>query len=202
MSPRVPRVPLRILLAACAAILAIGAGSAQRASEAKVSPVDSAPVVDHAGMHHAADGEMTEEEMQAFVDAWFAGHPRVGTFAQGEPVITFRAFSLNFDYDSNPTGTPIDSVVIGVGDIVQWQRLIGAHTITNGVDSEDAAAGTLFDQPLDAANPVFQYQYDAPGRFPFFCRTHEDFFMQGVVIVVGATPTEKTTWGELKVKNR
>lgn len=202
MSPRVPRMPMRILLAACAALLAIGAASVQRAVDIAAPQARASTVSDHAGMHHSIDDEMTEEEMQAFVDAWFAEHPRVGAFAVGTPTITFRAFSLNFDYDSNPTGTPIDSVVIGVGDIVAWQRLIGAHTITSGVDNDDSEAGVLFDQPLDAANPVFQFQYDTPGRFPFFCRVHADFYMQGVVTVVGATPTEKTSFGGLKAQSR
>jgi plastocyanin len=204
MPTRVPRLPLRTVLAAVAAILMIGVVSARRASEAKERSVEILPVSGHPGMQHngASATEMTDAEMQAFVDDWYANNARVGTFAQGVPVITFRAFSTAFDLDSNPTGTPIDSVVIGVGDIVEWQRLIGIHTITNGVDSNDAAAGTLFDQPLDAANPVFQYQYDSPGRFPFFCRVHESFQMQGVVIVVGVTPTRTTTWGRLKAESR
>lgn len=202
MSPRLPRLPLRVILAACAAILVIGAVGAQRPSEAKTRAALGEPTPDPSGARQHAGDEMTEEEMQAWLDAWFAEHPPVGAFAVGEPVVTFRAFSLNFDYDSNPTGTPIDSVVIGVGDIVQWQRLLGVHTITNGVDSNDSEAGTLFDQPLDAASPVFQYQYNAPGRYPFFCRLHELYSMQGVIIVVGATPIEKTTFGELKARHR
>lgn len=200
MSPPLPRLPLRVVLAACTAVLVIGAVGAQRVSEAKARP--AVPVSDHAGMKHHAGANMSDDEMQAWVDDWFANHPRVGLFAQGTPVVTFRAFSLNYDYDSNPTGTPTDSVVIGVGDIVEWQRVIGAHTITNGVESGDPDAGALFDQPLDAANPVFQFQFNAPGRYPFFCRPHESFNMRGVVIVIGATPTEKTSWGELKAKHR
>lgn len=200
MSPRSARMPMRLVLA-CAAILAIGAVSAHRATEAKARPLHAVPASDHDGMSHAG-ADMSEEDMQAWVDEWFAGNPRVGTFAQGEPVVTFRAFSMNFDYDSNPTGTPVDSVVIGVGDIVQWQRLIGAHTVTSGVESGDPDAGALFDQPLDAANPVFQFQFNTPGRFPFFCRPHESFGMRGVIIVIGATPTDETSWGELKAKHR
>lgn len=204
MPTRVPRLSLRIVLAACAVMLVIGVVATRRTSEAKERSGDTVAMSGHAGMHHdAASAEaMTEEEMQAWVDAWFAQHPIVGSSAQGVPAITFRAFSLNFDYDSDLVGTPIDSVVIGVGDIVQWQRLIGAHTVTNGVDSNDSNAGTLFDVPLDSANPVFQYQFNAPGRYPFFCRVHEDYAMQGVITVVGATPTEKTSWGRLKVGSR
>jgi plastocyanin len=202
MSTRVTRLSLRTALAACAVLLAIGVVTARRASEAMEGSAEPLPVAGHAGMHHGNAEEMTEEEMQAFVDAWFATHPIVGTSAQGVPVITFRAFSSTFDYDGDLVGTAIDSVVIGVGDIVAWQRLIGAHTVTDGVDSDDSNAATLFDVPLDSANPVFQYQFDVPGRYPFFCRTHEDFFMQGVVIVVGATPTEKASWGELKARSR
>jgi len=204
MATRVPRLSLRTALATLAVLLLIGVATAWRASEAKERSAESTTMAGHAGMHHGTSSadEMTEEEMQAWVDAWFSAHPVVGNSAQGAPVITFRAFSLNYDYDSDPAGTPIDSVTIGVGDIVAWQRLIGAHTLTNGVDSNDSNAGTLFDVPLDAANPVFQYQFDVPGRYPFFCRVHEQYLMVGVITVVGATPTETKTWGQLKVESR
>jgi plastocyanin len=204
MLRRVPRnrTSTLIVLTALVAIVAIVLITTRRTSEATERSVDARPAMNHAGMNHSSSEEMTEEEMQAWVDAWFAAHPIVGTSAQGTPVVTFRAFSNKFDFDSDMSNTPIDTVVVGVGDIVAWQRLVGAHTVTNGVDSNDPAAGTIFDVPLDSANPVFQHLYDAPGTFPFYCRTHEDFFMQGVVIVVGATPTERTSWGELKVRNR
>jgi plastocyanin len=191
---------LRTLSVALIALFVIGAATARQGLEAEERRADAAAATHPAGMH--ADHEMTEEEMQAFVDAWFASNPMVGQSVQGTPAFTFRAFSNKFDYNSDLVGSPIDSVVIGVGDIIAWQRLIGAHTLTNGVDSNDSEAGTIFDVPLDAGNPVFQHQYNAAGRFPFFCRTHEDFFMQGVVTVVGATPTQRTTWGGLKKGTR
>jgi plastocyanin len=202
-SSRPSRSLIRLTFAAIA-LLAIGLISARHAPNAQESlSAGAQPLGAHHGhAHHADEEEMSEEEMQEFVDAWFAANPRVGAYAVGTPVVTFRAFSSTFDYDGDLAGTPIDSVVIGVGDIVAWQRLIGAHTITNGVDSQDSEAATLFDQPLDAANPTFQYQYNTPGRFPFFCRTHEDLNMQGVVTVVGATSTERTTWGGIKARSR
>lgn len=200
MQTRPPRVsaPLKLLIAGLAAVLVIAALSARRPSEA----METAPAMDQPGMSHTMSAGMTEEEMQAAVDAWFASNPVVGTSAQGVPVVTFKAFSTAFDYDGDLVGTVVDSVVVGVGDIVAWQRLIGSHTLTSGVDSNDSNAGTIFDVPLDSANPVFQWQYNAPGRYPFFCRVHELYNMRGVVIVVGATDTRRTTWGQVKAENR
>ncbi len=201
MLSRAPRVHalFKFLLAGVAAILVIAALSARRPSAAETVAAES---MGHPGMHHMSDQEMTDEEMQAAVDAWFAEHPIVGTSAQGVPVVTFRAISTKFDYDGDLVGTAVDSVVIGVGDIVAWQQLVGSHTVTSGVQSIDADAGMIFDAPLDAANPLFQWQYNSVGRFPFFCRIHESFQMRGVVIVVGATDTRRTSWGQLKAESR
>lgn len=195
MSPRMPAVRPFVALAAVSIVILLLAGAGTAAKD----PPAAAPGP-HAA-HHGAH-EMSEAEMQALVDAWFAANPRVGTSAEGTPAVTFRAFSINFDVDNSPTGTPIDTVVIGVGEIVQWQRLIGAHTVTNGLSSSEAGNGTIFDVPLDAANPVFQHLYETPGTFPFYCRTHEDFLMVGVVVVLGAVPTERTSWGALKARSR
>jgi plastocyanin len=156
----------------------------------------------HENMDHAGH-DMSEEAMQRAVDEWFATHPVVGANqATGAPVVTFRVFSSKFDVDGNLSTTPIDTVVIGVGETVEWQRLIGAHTVTDGWDSSAPLNGTMFDVPLDSANPVFQFTYNLAGTFPFYCRTHEDFTMVGVVEVVGAVPTRRTTWGELKANSR
>jgi plastocyanin len=111
--------------------------------------------------------------------------------ATGTPVATFRAFSSKFDLDGDVNGTPTDTAHIMVGETVRWQRLIGTHTVTNGVSSVDPQVGILFDVPLDGTAPIFDYTYNAPGTFPFFCRVHEGLVMNGYVVVesaVGVTP--------------
>ena len=142
--------------------------------------------------------------MQRWIREYYESHPTVGLSTAGipAPVVTIRAITGTFDGDGDFTGTPIDTVEIMVGEVVRWQRLVGAHTVTNGTGAADADAGTLFDVPLDAANVIFDYQFNAAGLFPFFCRPHEDVQMFGAVRVIDATPTHSTTWGELKVRNR
>lgn len=142
--------------------------------------------------NHDIGAPMTDQAMAQWVRDYYATHPEVRpAAAQGTPVVTFKAFSLNFDMDGNVAGTPVDTAYIMVGEIVGWQRLIGSHTVTSGDSSNAVDAGALFDVPLDAANPVFTYQFDQAGTFPFFCRTHEAYNMRGVVIVqapVGVAP--------------
>jgi plastocyanin len=192
---RIPR-PFHALFAALAGTLVVGALWGLRAAGA-----------DHAHTAHTAADHpahaMSEEEMQRGVDAWFAAHPVVGgKEVTGAPVATFRAFSNKFDADGSLTATPVDTVIIGVGETIQWQRLIGAHTVTNGFTATEPGSGEMIDVPLDAANPVFLYTYEQGGTFPFFCRTHDDLTMVGVVVVIGAVPTVKTSWGGLKALSR
>lgn len=119
------------------------------------------------------------------------------------PVITIRAITATFDGDGDFTGTPIDTVEIMIGEVVRWQRLVGTHTVTSGTGAADPSAGNLFDAPLDSANPIFDYQFNTAGLYPFFCRPHEVEQMFGAVRVIDpATPTRSTTWGEVKARNR
>jgi len=90
------------------------------------------------------------------------------------------------------------TVIVVEGDVVRWEQTAASHTVTNGTGSGDPNAGTLFDAPLDPATPVFEYTFNTVGTYPFFCRPHEFFGMQGTVIVDAPTFREPTTWGELK----
>lgn len=142
--------------------------------------------------NHDAGAPMTNEAMAQWVSEYYAQHPIVRpAAATGTPVATFRAFSSDFDLDSNPSGTPVDTAFIMVGETVRWQRLIGIHTVTNGDGDSDPNAGSLFDVPHDASNPVFDFTFTSAGMFPFFCRVHESINMRGVVVVeapVDVTP--------------
>lgn len=160
-------------------------------------PAD-APVAkdyEHEMLHeeHGGGAPMTEEAMARWVREFYETHPivRPSAVAGPTPVATFRAFSADYDLDSNPSGTPVDTAYIMVGETVRWQRLLGIHTLTSGESSGDIDAGSLFDVPLDAVNTIFDYTYQQAGTFPFFCRPHEDLNMRGVVVVeapVGVTP--------------
>jgi plastocyanin len=142
---------------------------------------------------HGGGAPMTDEAMARWVREFYETHPivRPASAAGPTPVATFRVLSSDFDLDSNPSGTPVDTAFIMVGETVRWQRFIGIHTLTNGESSVDPNAGSIFDLPLDAANPVYDHTFQQAGTFPFFCRPHEELNMRGVVVVeapVGVTP--------------
>jgi plastocyanin len=141
--------------------------------------------------NHDAGAPMTDEAMAQWVREYYASNPENRpTAATGAPVVTFRAFSSDFDIDSNPSGTPVDTAFIMVGETVRWQRLIGIHTVTDGTGLTDPAAGALFDVAHDAANPIFDFTFTQAGTVPFFCRVHENLNMRGVVVV--AAPVDVT----------
>jgi plastocyanin len=144
--------------------------------------------------HHGAD-VMSEESMRRWVDDWFATHPRVGVSAAKRTAdAVVNASGFRFDADGN-AGTAVDTVKINTGESVQWVRLDGSHTVTNGTGFADPNAGTLFDAPLNAVDDEFIFTFEQPGTYPFFCRPHEAFTMKGVVVVsspTGVTPLPGT----------
>lgn len=144
-----------------------------------------------ADAHRGHHGAMTDAEMQRQIDAWYAGHPRVGGGATALGIdATFTASGTRFDADGS-SGTAVDTVRIDVGQTVLWQWVSGAHTVTSGSGPSDPGAGLVFDQPLTSANPQFLHTFDGAGTFPFFCSPHAGFGMRGVVVVeevVGVSP--------------
>ena len=100
------------------------------------------------------------------------------------PADTFLTGDTQFDTDGN-LATQVDTAFIQAGQIVMWTLISGSHTVTNGDGSTDPSAGLLFDVPLDGTHQSFVFPFPDNGVFPFFCRTHENFNMQGVVVVGG-----------------
>jgi len=147
--------------------------------------------------HHAGHGDMpmTDEAMEAMAARHWASHPRVGTSTEGAPpaaTVTVRNFV--FDADGN-TGTPIDTIKILVGESVLWQWVTGTHTVTNGEDSFDPEAATLFSQPSDVNHQQFTYTFTSAGLYPYFCLFHEFANMKGYVKVSVQTDVEPTSGG-------
>jgi plastocyanin len=108
--------------------------------------------------------------------------------ASGAAVITVNVRNYSF--------TPA-TVNIMVGDTIHWTDTQGSHTITNGTGSSDPNAGSLFDQTTNNGQS-FNYTFNAPGVFPYFCRFHESLNMNGTVNVQAVTPVEPSTWGHIK----
>ena len=80
------------------------------------------------------------------------------------------------------TFSPAD-ITITAGDTVRWVRTSLTHTVTNGTGTSDPNVGTLFDAPLSAASPSFQYIFIVAGDVPYFCRPHLLMGMTGIVRV-------------------
>ncbi len=76
-----------------------------------------------------------------------------------------------------------NNITVTEGDTVRWVRTSLSHTVTNGTGTADPNVGTLFDAPLNLANPSFQYVFAVAGDVPYFCRPHLLMGMTGIVHV-------------------
>jgi plastocyanin len=159
------------------------------------APTRAATSVHHMGM------AMSEESMQQRAASWWASHPRTGVNSAQLTAAVFTVQNYRFDTDHNPS-TQVDTAQILIGESVQWRWVNGAHTVTYGVDSSDPNAGLLFNQSIDVTHPTFNYLFDEPGTYPFFCYIHESFNMTGVVVVSAPTPAGHKSWGAVKQRYR
>lgn len=146
---------------------------------------------DHGSAHHGQAGAaMSEAEMRAQADAYWAAHARVGSSprpAQAAHTAAAATFTVSdFRFDLGVAGA-VDTAKITAGQSVDWVWSSGIHTITNGEDSLDPNMGTLFNQPSDTSNPIFSFVFPNPGTYPFFCTFHEFFNMRGIVVVSATT---------------
>ena len=76
-----------------------------------------------------------------------------------------------------------------MGHSVRWVKATSGnkHTTTNGTDSSDPNAGTLWDAPLSNASPTFEYLFNVPGTFDYFCK--DDEFTETGTVTVNDTVT-------------
>lgn len=151
--------------------------------------------VDRASADHSGHQgrKMTEEDMAKMEREWFASHPlRLGKSPefQGTYADTFFASGFTFDNNNFSLDNP-DTAKVFIGETVLWQWLDSIHTVTNGRDTFDPEAGTLFNVPLSGSNPQVAITFSTPGVYPFFCVIHELEIMTGFVRVseiTGVTP--------------
>lgn len=168
-------------IAASVVVLATGVAGA--------APNANAGAEAHAGHDHHA---MTDAAMREAMDRWLATHPEKRgdeTVVAGGP--TVNAVNFRFEADGSAL-TQIDTVHVSVGETVTWHLQQGVlHSVTNGIDSSDLNAGSMFNAILQAATPNFSFTFNAPGIVPYFCSPHELSDMKGIVVVtqaVGVTP--------------
>lgn len=106
----------------------------------------------------------------------------------GAAIVTITVANFSF--------TPND-ITIGQHDTVHWVWANGCHTVTSGVDNFDPNAGNLFNATLCAPGTSFDYTFDTPGDFQFFCSPHVSSGMTGV-IRVATTGVQPTAWAKIK----
>jgi plastocyanin len=69
--------------------------------------------------------------------------------------------------------SPVNAI-IQVGESIRWVKDVGGnHWTTNGTGVADPNAGTIWDAELRASSPEFEFQFNTPGSYPYFCRNHE-----------------------------
>lgn len=112
--------------------------------------------------------------------------------AAGEPDVTILAYGTLFDADGDTFVTRVDTLVVPVGTRVRWQLVSSIHTVTNGRDSGDPAAATLFSYLLDTTNPTFDSTFVSPTVQDYFCFFHEPSMVGRLVVLAGSgVPDER-----------
>ena len=117
------------------------------------------------------------------------------------PDFIIEAQDVTWEADGNPL-TEIDTLTVPLGSTVRWHLVTGIHTLTNGHDSGDPAAGTTFDYLLNEVNPDFDSTFTAPDTLDFFCYFHEPSMLGTLIVSRNGTPTRPMTWGEVKRRYR
>jgi plastocyanin len=150
------------------------------AALAPAATSSAGPILEPNAMHSMSDADMAR-----WVEDWYAAHPARGQRSADVAADTFLVSNYHFDSDGDPSGTPVDTVRIDVGQTVMWKWVQGNHTTTNGTFG-DPSLGLLWDQPMDAAHLEFSFRFDSTGVYNFICRPHAFQGMTGVVVVSGA----------------
>jgi plastocyanin len=97
------------------------------------------------------------------------------TMVPGAPVI-IQTSAMAF----NPAETTITA-----GTTVRWLNADGTpHTVTSGSGSNSPDVAQMFDMQLDSGQ-VFDFVFQTPGTYPYFCRFHEAMGMRGTITVIG-----------------
>jgi plastocyanin len=141
---------------------------------------------------------MSDAEMLRQLNVYYAAHPPHAAVTTTPPVDSFLVSNFIFNEDGNPL-TQIDTAHIIAGQSIRFKWVNGVHTCTSGSGPLDPNSGFFFDMPMSSAGSNFDFEFDTPGTYPFYCQFHvSSNNMKGVVEVSAATPTRAQTWGGIK----
>lgn len=88
-----------------------------------------------------------------------------------------------------------DTLVIHVGDIVQWVNPAGnimGHTSTSGTGSGDPNSGKHWNLGPFGPGTSVQHRFTGPGTYPYYCIPHELSGMKAQIIVLNAVDATGT----------
>lgn len=82
---------------------------------------------------------------------------------------TVTVYVYNNEFSINQPPGPVVDAVIYVGDVIRWQHVQGNHTTTSVPNSTEQ-----WDSPISNSNQVFEYQFNTPGVYWYYCIPHGD----------------------------
>jgi plastocyanin len=104
--------------------------------------------------------------------------PGTGTGAVAAEVRTGAGPDAQRPFVFEPAETRVPA-----GSTVRWTNADGAfHTVTATASLERRQPSGLFDRPLGSRGQSFEFTFDRPGAYHFYCQPHSEF-MAGTVIV-------------------
>ena len=77
-----------------------------------------------------------------------------------------------------------------IGDVVRWTNTGSQVHTTTGTGLEFWNSGSM------GFMGVYSHQFNSTGAFPYRCAYHST--ETGTIVVIGATPTVRSSWGTLK----
>jgi len=107
--------------------------------------------------------------------------PQQATSSAGGEAVALK----NFAFDPDP-------LEIASGTSVTWTNEDDIlHTVTSGIGQKQGVPGVsedkeakpdgVFDQEMDGVGSEFEFTFDEPGRYPYYCAIHPG--MRGVIVV-------------------
>jgi plastocyanin len=101
--------------------------------------------------------------------------------------------AATFNVEVGPGGSFVfspDTVNINTGDTVTWTFMTGGHSTTSGTSCAYNGPGpNTWNSGILNSGATFDFTFNTPGTFPYFCIPHCTFGMVGTVNVSGAAPT-------------
>lgn len=112
-----------------------------------------------------------------------------GLAASHEDVVEIRIVETGDD--SEPYAFEDAEVMIEPGTTVRWVHTHDvSHTVTSTNSHEDRQPNGMFDGSLSSEGDTFEYTFDEPGMYHYFCQPHSGF-MFGTVHVEGEGTDEQ-----------